>query len=566
MTLEQIADKVVETDVLVVGGGIGGCCAALKAKEHGLDVTIVEKANIERSGSAGQGIDHYGSFPGDGVTGLSIAKGKQRFDMRLFGEGRWADFNIMCKIYKNMWWILGELEKHGVPTKWGDGEYYFIPAFKYGGVQKKVMLRVHWERIKPHLAAAVKRNGIPVIQRTMVVDLLTNKGAVVGATAVNVRTGEFIVIRSKATIIATGNFSRLYDPDMPTSWKYKMKYIFCPASLSGDGQAVAYRAGAELVNMDLTAWELRIRDDAAIPFGHLGTNDGIYGKMFTADGEEILIPPTAKKCLELELKGKTPLYQSILHLPDDFHKRVEVAIADERPMSFAQAEERGFNPRTHVYESTTHHVQGVSNYSGIFMDDEFETSLKGLYAAGDVAAIIMGCALSTGSGFLAGDSAATFVKEVREPVIDEGQVEAQKRTALAPMSVKDGVEPLELECAVRYIAERYIAERKSEGKLIEGLKRLGTLRRVWLPKLIAQNSHYLMGCLECRNILDLAEVHVQASLERKETRGDFIRFDYPRTDPMWTNKCIFQRMEDGKAVLEIREMPELKPDYEKEGE
>jgi succinate dehydrogenase/fumarate reductase flavoprotein subunit len=90
------------------------------------------------------------------------------------------------------------------------------------------------------------------------------------------------------------------------------------------------------------------------------------------------------------------------------------------------------------------------------------------------------------------------------------------------------------------------------------------LRRVWLPKLTAKNPHHLMRCLETRNILDLTDVHIQACLERKETRAEFIRLDYPEEDMSLGNKVIFQRMEDGKALFELRSMPKLKPEYEKE--
>ena len=96
-------------------------------------------------------------------------------------------------------------------------------------------------------------------------------------------------------------------------------------------------------------------------------------------------------------------------------------------------------------------------------------------------------------------------------------MESQKQAALAPLAVKDGTEPMELECAIRYICEEYAGMLKSEGKLREGLRRLGSLRRVFLPKLMATNPHYLMRCLEVRNIMDMAEVHLQACLERKET-------------------------------------------------
>jgi len=81
---------------------------------------------------------------------------------------------------------------------------------------------------------------------------------------------------------------------------------------------------------------------------------------------------------------------------------------------------------------------------------------------------------------------------------------------------------------------------------------------------MAKNAHYLMRCLEARNILDLTEVHIQTCLERKETRVGHIRLDYPARDPSRDNMLTYQRTEGGKAVLEIREMPDLKPEYLKE--
>ena len=123
---------------------------------------------------------------------------------------------------------------------------------------------------------------------------------------------------------------------------------------------------------------------------------------------------------------------------------------------------------------------------------------------------------------------------------------------------------MELESAIRYICARYVGQFKSEGKLREGLRRLGSLRRVFLPKLMAKNAHYLMRCLEVRNILDLAELHIQACLERKETRGNHIRLDHPKRDPLRDNMLTYQRMEEGNAVLEIRKVPDLKSEYTKD--
>ncbi len=562
MALEKVADKVIETDVLIMGGGIGGCLAAAKAREHSLNVTLVEKAKPERSGSSGQGIDHCGSFPREGISALDLVKNWQHFMNICNGDGRWVAPNIGYRIYSNALWALEELEKLGIPMRWDDSEYYWVPDYRVGGLG--IMLRVHWQNIKPVLGALVRKKGVNVLDRTMVIDLLTNKDRVVGATAVNTRTGEFIVIKAKAIIIATGMFCRLYDPETPLFYKYKFRYHFCPATISGDGWAAAYRAGAELANMDIMGWHFRIRDDLTISFGNFGVGDGIPGRYITWDGDDLQTMHPASLYVEMEEKGKTPLYRSLENLPDDYHKRMEVAFVDERLVSFKIAEERMFNPRTHRFEFMVNKPLNFMDPSGISIDEDFRASLQGLYAVGDCATARNGCGTAAFSGLLTGDNIHTYVSQAGESKLDEGQVESQKQTALAPLSVKDGTEPMELECSIRHICERYVGQFKSEGKLLEGQRRLGSMRRVFLPKLMAKNPHYLMRAQEVRNMLDLADLHIQACLERKETRGNHIRVDYPEKDPSRDNMITFQRMENGKPVLEIRELPDLKLEYAKE--
>ena len=85
--------------------------------------------------------------------------------------------------------------------------------------------------------------------------------------------------------------------------------------------------------------------------------------------------------------------------------------------------------------------------------------------------------------------------------------------------MSEGTEPMELEVSIRYICEHYVSMHKNEGKLLEGLRRLGSLRRKFLPEMTAKNPHYLMRALEARNIMDLAELHMRACLERRESRG-----------------------------------------------
>jgi succinate dehydrogenase/fumarate reductase flavoprotein subunit len=570
MTLEQIVDRVVESDVLVIGGGISGCPAATKATENGLSVTLIEKSKTDRSGNAGPGANYFivGPRPhGDMTAREMVKRWEEGIMMRaVLGEGRFVNPNIMYKHWEKGWWAVEELEKLGVSMRWYDGEYRFCAdSIRLRG--NDVTLQVHWSNAKPKLAAAVREREVNVLERTMVVDLLTNKGKVVGATAVNTRTGEFIVIKAKAVVIAAGLLTRCFHQETPSPWKYKFNSFWCPPANAGDGLAIAYRAGAELVNMDLTGCVFRTRDILPFSFGWFRQGDGIPSKLLTWTGKELSTRARheAKIYDALEQKGLTPLYHTLEHAADDFQKRIEISMNNLKLLTLKMAEDRGFNPRTHRYDAmpNIHHQFGIAN--GVDIDEDHVTRLKGVYIVGDCATGLHGNSHAVISGLLVGDSLSNYVSKAGEPVIDEAQVETQKQVALAPLAVKDGTEPLEMECTIRYICDRYVGQFKSEGKLREGLRRLGSLRRVFLPRLMAKNPHYLMRCLEVRNIMDMAELHINAALERKETRGNHIRLDYPERDSARDNMLTYQRLENGKPVMEIREVPGLKPEYAKEG-
>ena len=562
MSLDKLADKIVETDVMIMGGGIAGCYAAAKARDHGLDVTLVEKGKTDRSGCAAMGIDHYGEVQNDGITPLEFVSLEDERSRSLNGDGRFTDPNLTYQYLDKSLWAVEESEKMGITMRWDDGKFYFIPQAWHGG--PRVNLRVHWQDIKPMLAKVVRKRKVNVLERTMIVDLLTNNGAVVGATAVNIRTGEFIVINAKAVILATGMFARCYEPETPLFYKYQMRYHWCPATISGDAYAAAYRAGAELANMDITGWGLRIRDDLTISYGNFDHGDGLRAKWYTCDGDEIPYP-SANLYRDIELSGKDPIYVTLDHLPDDYQKRVEVAFVDEKLVSFKIGEERGFNPKTHLYELMENRPLNLIIPTGVNVDEDFKSSLDGLFAIGDCSNGGHGVGRASMGGMMVGDRIHNYINGAKEPVIDEAQVESQKKEALAPLDVQDGTVPLELELSTRYICKRYVGMFKNDGRLLEGRRRLASLRREFLPKLMAKDPHYLMRCLEVRNIVELTALHIDACLERKETRGQFIKLDHKEKDPSRDGMITMQRLENGKPMLELRKVPDLKPEYAKRG-
>ena len=570
MALNKIAEKIYDTDLLVIGGGTGGCPLAAKAAEKGLRVLLVDKSNTVRSGNVGHGTDSYGIMALGKMTtlqALRIFRGTVESPNHMFGRfgpGRWTDENVDYVLFKKGMWAIEELEKQGVPMRWYDGEYYWTPHLLAPGI--KAGLRVHWQNVKEIMTNTCLKRGVNILNRVMVVDLLTNNGKVVGATAVDTRTGEFILIRAKAVALAAGFLCRTFNAETPMTWKYKFRYHYCPASISGDGFAMAYRAGANLINMDHNTHGFRLRDDCTLSVGNLPNNDGCPGKAFTWRGEEIGGGEINSYYSydKAEHEGVAPFYHSLTHLPDDFQKRLELNYYDEWMAALKHAQDRKFNPRTHWYESGLKKPLQFMQLHGMVVDEHFKSpDVKGLYAVGDNAAGVGGAYGACISGLTIGDEVSDYINSTDGFDVNEDQAESQKQIALAPLNVKENgaewADPMDMECAIRFICERYVGLMKSEGMMLEGVRRLNSLRRDFRAG--AKNPHYLMRALEVRNIMDMAEIHIIASLNRKETRQQFIRADYPNRDPEWDLKCTYQRLENGKPLLELVEVPALKKEY-----
>jgi len=234
-------------------------------------------------------------------------------------------------------------------------------------------------------------------------------------------------------------------------------------------------------------------------------------------------------------------------------------------VSFKIAEDRGFDPKTHWFEHMDNRPNQLHVPPGIYNNSDFMSSLDGLYVIGDAMAGNHDVANASVSGFLVGDTVHEYINDAADPVIDEAQVESQKEVVQRLMAVNDGPVPLEMESALRYINQRYVGMFRAEGKLREGTRRLGSVRREFLDKIMTKgNPHHLMRALEVRNLFDVSQLHIEATMERKETRIDFIRLDYPEPDPAWDDMLSYQRLENGKRLFETRKQAEIDMDYVEE--
>src|SRR5512139_997221 len=199
--------EMIHTDLLIIGGGAAGCMAAIGAKEVGdLDVLVLEKAEISRSGDIGAGNDHLLAHLNSGEPWDTDQAMSDYYSKLCQGL---VDVRIAERLHLNhIKAIVDKLESYGIEMRDpATGQYIRTQSFGQPG---PYYINFKGKNLKPVLANQVKKRGVKVLNRINVTGLLTNAKKVVGAVGFNVRNGDFCVVRSKATLLTTGDAVRLW--------------------------------------------------------------------------------------------------------------------------------------------------------------------------------------------------------------------------------------------------------------------------------------------------------------------------------------------------------------------
>jgi len=282
----------VDSDILVLGGGIAGCWAAIAAAKRGMKVVLVEKSTTIRSGSGGSGCDHWGPCvnnpcstvtPDDVVKTPAKGSGMYNFAMSHYIDAK-ENYDALLEL-EQMGGKVRDTEDEFKGADFRDDETKFMFAYEY---DKRYRLRVWGPTFKPSLYNECKRLGVRIYDRTMATGLLTEGGKqgarCVGATGLNVRTGEFFIFRSKATISCMSKHQR--------NWNFSTELsgfnTFRPNNIAGAGYAMAWRAGAALTHMEMSKRSM-LSSGNTYPFYGTGNpfNSWVPCTMVDADGKEI---------------------------------------------------------------------------------------------------------------------------------------------------------------------------------------------------------------------------------------------------------------------------------------
>jgi len=542
--------EIVEADVLCVGGGIVGLMAAIHASELGAKVIVAEKANTLRSGAGAMGNDHFACYipEAHGPDVEAVLTEARNTQMR----GRLED-RVRARLwYEKTFDIIKLWDSWGIPMQY-KGHYEFA-GHRFPDRPNPTYLKYAGQMQKPILTRQALNRGVKIINRVMVFELLSD-GCVIGAIGADTREDRIIEFRAKSVILGTGGLRRLYLGPTP-GWMFNMTR---GGSISGDGRAMAYRLGAELMNMEMLArhagaryfvregqatWVGVFRDPEGKPVGPFLTKpDRRYSDMIIEVNKDLFA--------EYARSGKGPIYLDGRDISDEDYEYMMYWLVNEGNVALINhLKEEGIDFRKNPVEFMTYETNSLG---AIRCNNRTETSVKGLYAAGDEN--VGGISAAATFGWIAGENAAKYAKKAKAPDTKtvEAKIEEKKRWLDEIRGRAVGPDWKEANIALQQVMSDYTGSIRSETLLEAGLNHLRRIKEKACTTIRAKNQHELMRSLEVLNLLDLGELVFVAARERKESRGLHIRADYPFTNPLMDNKLVVVKRVDNKPVAELRE-------------
>ena len=402
-----------KTDILIIGGGTAGCYAAVTVAEHSdAKVLICEKAHIKRSGCLAAGVNALNAYITEGRVPQDYVDYAKKDADGIVRE------DLLLTMSEKLNEVVDRLEKLGlVILKDENGKYV---------TRGNRNLKINGENIKPILAeAALQKENVSVLNRVNIIDYAVEGNRIKGAYGIGIENDTFYIIEAKAVIIATGGAAGLYKPNNPGFSRHKMWY---PPFNTGAGYAMGIKAGAEMTTFEMRFIALRCKDTIA-PTGTLAQGAG--AKQINSLGEvyETKYGLTTSErvygTVNENIEGRGPCYLRTEGISQEASEDLKKAYLNMAPSQTLKWIESGKNPSEQnvEIEGTEPYIVGGHTASGYWVDTKRRTTVKGLYAAGDVAG---GCPQKYVTGALAeGEIAAlTAISELGKiSAIDESDIE-----------------------------------------------------------------------------------------------------------------------------------------------
>lgn len=551
----------INSDVLIIGGGTAGCYAAIKLAEadSSLKIVIAEKANIKRSGCLAAGVNALNAYISEGHVpqdyvdyASNDANGIVRNDLLLSMSEHLND-------------VTHDLEKRGLVILKDENGKYVTRGWRN--------LKINGENIKVILADGVKQHkNIQVLNHVNITDYKTavvepvETTRVVGAYGFNVNEETAYDFSAKVVLIATGGAAGLYKPNNPGFSRHKMWY---PPFNTGAGFAMGILAGAEMTTFEMRFIALRCKDTIA-PTGTIA--QGVHAKQLNSLGEVYETSyglRTSERCygtVEENRKGHGPCYLGTAGISAEQEQDLYKAYLNMAPSQTLKWIEDGKGPSSYnvEVEGTEPYIVGGHTASGYWITNDRRTTLKGLFAAGDVAG---GAPQKYVTGALA--EAEIAAEGILQFLKDEGTNSRHAELVSASpfaayekfLSNKAGELSIEqLEEAMQKVMDEYAGGirtdyRYNESRLKLAKQKIADLQKT-ISTLAASDMDDLLRIYEIRERLIVCQVLIEHLLARKETRWHSFgeNADYPETNPEFKKYVNSVMDENGKVKIIFKDL------------
>lgn len=558
--------KILHTDILIIGGGTAGCYAALTIREQSdYSIVIAEKANIKRSGCLAAGVNAINAYIVDGRKPEDYVEYAKKDADGIVRE------DLLMTMSEGLNRVTHKMENLGlVILKDENGNYV---------ARGNRNIKINGENMKPLLAKAVEElEDVTILNRINITDYIVEENEIKGAFGFSIEEGTAYEIRAKKVLCATGGAAGLYRPNNPGFSRHKMWY---PPFNTGAGYAMGIRAGAEMTTFEMRFIALRCKDTIA-PTGTIA--QGVGAKQVNAKGEVyedkygLTTSERVYGTVMENLEGRGPCYLKTEGITQEQDESLKKAYLNMAPSQTLKWLESGKNPSEQnvEIEGTEPYIVGGHTASGYWVDTDRETTIHGLFAAGDVAG---GCPQKyvTGAmveGEIAAKKIVSQLNEERdkEKASDENTekkvLDAKITEYNRYLSNEGGMYETEaLEEAMQKVMDEYAGGISTHYQFNEKQLALAKEKIEKIEKLAenvnAGDMHELMFVYELKERLTVCKSVIAHLFARKETRWHSFdeNLDYPKKSGDWL-KYVNSKMEDGKITVFTRKLVGREEHYE----
>ena len=560
--------KIIETDVVVIGGGGAGAMAALKAGESSKNVCLVIKGRLNKSGSTPMAM---GALSGVG-SWHSTGDSKQIHFIDTVKGGAYLNEQKLVRILvEEAPERILELERLGAFWERTDsGEKYLLRIGGGHSYPRSVYIedRPGSEMLKAMKGELIHRN-VKIMENVMIIKLLTDVDKISGALGINIYTGDFIVFRTKSVVLATGGAGQIYECTTQALHN------------TGDGYALALQAGADLVDMEFVQYfpiglifpkSTKGLIVGAMYYSHLLNKDRErFMKHYDDKRMELSTRDIVSRAVYTEINEgrgtkRGGVYCDMTFQPSGYIKK-------QLPLVYTFCDKLGMNLEKTMLEiaPTCHFFMG-----GVKVNERWESSFPGIFAAGEAAGGVHGAnRLSQNSladilvsGAKAGKYAALYASNTKPSKINFAEIkkEREKIEKIRSRSYQEGIRPYKLKKKIqKTLWEKVGLFRDKEGlkKALEEIRRLKNEDhlRVSLTTKTKRYNREFVEALEIDNLLTICEAIILPCLFRKESRGAHYRNDYPRIDnENWLNHIVVRSVgKELKILNQPVDLSEVKP-------